>query len=232
LAAFYRQDGEVFSEMKPRVVADHRESSSAVVHYLLELGLDVEFERLEVGDYVVGDVGIERKTAADFLQSIVDGRLLSQARLLSETFEHPILIVEGADLQGRRMIHPNAVRGALAALSTDFGISVVPTADEEDTAGLIAVIARRQMKGREEIPPERRKPPSPTLDRLQRFVVEGLPGVSVILADRLLRKFRTVEKIMTASEAELMLVPGIGPKKAKRIRELLTSPYESSQPEP
>jgi len=226
---FYQKKIEVCDEMKPTVIADHRESQSGVIQHLLAVGVDVKFEKLDVGDYIIGDVGIERKTAGDFLQSIVDGRLLNQAKLLSETFEHPIIIIEGTDLHGRRLIHPNAIRGALAALSTDLGVSVIQTTDEEDTAGFIAVIARRSMKKKREIPLERRKPPSPTLDRLQRFVLEGLPGVSVILAERLLRKFKTVERVMMASEAELMLVPGIGPKKAKKIREILTSPYEFSQ---
>lgn len=230
-SAFYQMNVKVDDEMKPTVIADHRESQSGVVHHLLNLGVDIRLEKLDVGDYIIGDVGIERKTAGDFLQSIVDGRLLNQAKLLSETFESSIIVIEGADLYSRRLIHPNAIRGALAALSTDLRISVIPTVDEEDTAGFIAVIARRAMKKKEEMPLERRKPPSPTLDRLQRFVVEGLPGVSVILADRLLRKFKTAERVMTASEAELMLVPGIGPKKAKRIREILTSLYESSQQE-
>lgn len=215
--------------MEPVIIADHREASSGVVHHLLRLGLEVRFERLDAGDYVIGSIGVERKTAGDFLQSIIDGRLLSQARLLAETFEHPVIILEGAGLYGERLIHPNAVRGALAAISVDFGVSVIPTVDEEDTAGLLAVMARRVASPRTEIPLERRKPPSPTLDRLQRFIVEGLPGVSVILADRLLRRFRTVERVMTASEAELQLVQGIGVKKAKRIREVLTSPYEAPQ---
>lgn len=230
-SAIYPAQEQVYL-MEAAVIADHRESSSGVVHHLLELGLEVRFERLDAGDYVIGSIGIERKTAGDFLQSIVDGRLLSQARILSETFDHPVIILEGVELYGRRLIHPNAVRGALAALSVDFGVSVIPTLDEEDTAGLIAIMARRAASPRREIPFERRKPPGPTTDRLQRFIVEGLPGVSVILADRLLRKFGTVERVMSAGETELQQVQGIGPKKARRIREILTSLYGLSQQAP
>ena len=61
--------------------------------------------------------------------------------------------------------------------------------------------------------------------QMQRFIVEGLPGISATMAERLLLHFGTVERIMTASEEELMEVEGIGKKKARAIREVLRKKY-------
>jgi len=65
-----------------------------------------------------------------------------------------------------------------------------------------------------------------TLPEQQRFVTEGLPGVSAVLAKRLLEHFGTVERVMSASERELREVRGIGKEKAREIRKVLGSRYK------
>nr|1X2I_A Chain A, Hef helicase/nuclease [Pyrococcus furiosus]1X2I_B Chain B, Hef helicase/nuclease [Pyrococcus furiosus] len=64
-----------------------------------------------------------------------------------------------------------------------------------------------------------------TLAERQRLIVEGLPHVSATLARRLLKHFGSVERVFTASVAELMKVEGIGEKIAKEIRRVITAPY-------
>ena len=213
-----------------KIVVDRRENFSGIVEHLRKLGVEVEICQLPVADFIIsGRIGIERKTVWDFLQSLIDGRLLTQAKLLAENFERPILILEGKDLYTTRDIHPNAIRGALAALTVDLGISIIPTEDEEDTARVLVAIAKRQISPPRE-QPTRPKRPAPTLEQLQRFIVEGLPNISAVLAKRLLSHFKTVEAVMTASEKELMKVPGIGKKRAKEIRRVLTAVYQPESP--
>jgi Fanconi anemia group M protein len=211
---------------KLKIIVDHREAPSGLVDELRGLGVEVELRQLTVGDFVVSPrVGIERKSAGDFLQSLIDGRLHDQARLLRETFERPVMILEGDDLYTRRAIHPNAIKGALAALAVDLGIPVLPTKDEEDTAGLLAAIAKREQVQEFKEIPLRRKVGGLTLEENQRFILEGLPGISAVLAKRLLERFQTVERVMCAPEQELMRVRGIGREKARVIREVLTAIY-------
>jgi Fanconi anemia group M protein len=216
---------------KLKIIVDHREEPSGVTDELRKLGVDIELRQLAVGDFVVSPrVGIERKSVGDFLQSLIDGRLLDQAELLRETFECPLIILEGDGLYTRRAIHPNAVRGALAALVVDFGISILPARDEEDTARLLAAIAKREQVQEIKEIPLRRKAGALTLAESQRFILEGLPGVSTVLAKRLLEHFKTVESVMRASEKDLMEVRGIGKEKARAIRETLTVAYEAENP--
>ena len=221
---------EGFVEKRIKIIADHREIPSGVVHELTQLGVEVEARQLSVGDFILSDrVGVERKSVGDFLQSIVDKRLLGQAKQLGETFERPVLILEGRSLYSRRMIHPNAIRGALAALAVEFKIPILPTRDEKETALILAAIARREQVEEAREVAIRGEPKSLALPEQQRFVVEGLPGVSAVLAKRLLEHFGTVERVMAASEDKLRQVRGIGPEKAKKIKLVLSSRYEGSE---
>jgi Fanconi anemia group M protein len=219
-------------EQKIKIIADHREVPSGVVENLRALGVEVEAQRLAIGDFVISQrVAVERKSVGDFLQSMVDGRLLSQAKLLCEAFERPVLILEGKELHNRREIHPNAIRGALAAIAVDFKIPILPSVDEEDTALLLAAIAKREQVEELREVALRRKLKELPLPVNQRFIVEGLPGISAVLAKRLLEHFKTVECIMCAPEAELRKVHGVGKVKAKKIRELLSATYEPQDSE-
>lgn len=215
---------------KLKIIADHREIPSGVVKRLFEAGVEVETKQLEVGDYIVStEVGVERKSTKDFVQSILDRRLMEQVRLLKESFPRPLLILEGEDLFTVRGVHPNAIRGALLAVAVDFGVPILWSRDEGDTAALLLVLAKREQLEKERPIAVRGERKGLTLEEKQRYLVEGLPGVSAVLAQRLLEHFGTVEGVMKASEKELQQVRGIGEEKAREIREVLTAPYPKSQ---
>src|SRR5919198_1421521 len=75
-------------------------------------GVRVEWAHLLVADFLLGDgVAVERKSARDFVASILDRRLFDQAERLLEAFERPLLILEGDPLDTEIGVHPNAVRG-------------------------------------------------------------------------------------------------------------------------
>ncbi len=90
---------------------------------------------------------------------------------------------------------------------------------------LKSMISREQDEGGKSEIPIRSGRKSLTLEELQQFVVEGLPGVSAVLAKRLLTHFGSVEDIMNASREELKKVHGIGDEKAKEIRKILKAEY-------
>ena len=210
---------------KPVVIADSREGNSKVIRHLSQMEMDVKIRSMAVGDYQVSDdVVIERKTAKDFVDSIVDKRLFKQARELSEEFKHPIIILEGDDIYNG-MIHPNAVRGTLAALAIDFGISILPTRDSQDTAAMIKRIAVREQNGEKNHIQIRTDKKPVSLWEQQLFIVESLPNIGPVNAKNLLQHFGSVEKVITASESELQEVEGIGKKTAENIRKVVESKY-------
>ncbi len=210
---------------RPVVYADSREGNSKVIRHLSEMEIDVQIRSMSVGDYQVSDdVVIERKTSKDFVESIIDKRLFKQARELSEEFKRPLLILEGDDIYNG-MIHPNAVRGTIAAIAIDFGISIIPTRNSQDTAAMIKRIAVREQNG-EKVNIQIRTDKKPTsLWEQQLFIIESLPNIGPVNAKNLLKHFGSVEKVITASETELQEVDGIGKKTAKNIRKVIESKY-------
>jgi len=210
---------------KVLVYADSREGNSKVLRALDTINVDVKIKAMIVADYQVSDdVAIERKTAKDFVDSIIDKRLYKQARTMQEEFKKPIMILEGDDLYSG-FLSPNAIRGALASIAIDFGISIIPTRNPEDTAAMIKRIAIREQSGKiTPIQIRTEKKPVNTWEQ-QLFIVESLPNIGPVTAKKLLEKFGTVQSVIDANENKLQEVDGIGEKTAESIRKVLDSKY-------
>jgi len=129
----------------PVIIVDDREKTASVMVALKRDGVIIEVKRLPAGDYQIGDrVLIERKTARDFVASILDGRLLQQVEQLASAAPRPILIVEGRELFGNSSIHPNALLGVLSTIACDYGIPLIHTSSDDETARILAITARRE----------------------------------------------------------------------------------------
>lgn len=208
------------------VYADYREKGNAVIKELIALGAQLKLDTLSVGDYVVSPrCAIEFKSQEDFIDSLLDGRLLSQVKNLKETYERPVIIVEGAgDLYALRNVHPNALRGLLASITVSYGMPILFTKNYKDTAALIQVIAKREQDVPGEFSLHGNKKPM-NIAELQEYIVSSFPGIGGSLAKPLLQKFKTIHHIVNASEEDLKQVDLIGPVKAQRIKEILMKEY-------
>ena len=218
-----------FSGENPAVYVDHREIRSGVSKILEDGGINVIMQTLEVGDYVPSDrVCIERKTTADFIDSLISGQrdLFRQIADLARTYEKPILIIEGGDIYDLRQIHPNAVRGAIASIAIDFSVPVIMSRDEEDTAAMIAAIAKREQEdhGREVAMHGKRS--AMMLPEQQEYIVSAISNIGPVVARNLLKHFGSVEAVMQASREDLKAVELVGPKTADRIREVVGGEYK------
>lgn len=206
----------------PEILADMRESRSGVLAVLQRRAkVTMRVEELDVGDFIISDqVVIERKQAADFAQSVMSGRLAFQVALMKAVYPRPVLIVEG-DLQKQECLCDREVLlGSLAWLAMQ-GVSLAASGSSEHSAMLIEYMAHQAQGGQGHGPAMRGGKPK-DLGVLARFVVEGLPGCGAAASRRLLDHFGSVEAVMQASAEELAMVPGIGDKTARRIREVLT----------
>jgi ERCC4-type nuclease len=127
-------------------------------------------------------------------------------------------------------IGETAFYGALASILADFRTPVFFASNEKEVAEIIFHVARREQmeKKKETRIREGRKPA--TLSENQRYVVSGIPGVSGVLADRLLTSTQTIEKLFSTAELDLMEIDGIGEVMARRIREISTAKYISATP--
>ncbi|MGA9139272.1 MAG: DEAD/DEAH box helicase [Methanocella sp.] len=211
------------------IYVDSREMRSAVVKVLEAKNVKMGFQALPVGDYVLSDrVCVERKTTDDFLNTLFDPSrgLFEQIIAMKREYLRPMLIIEGDGLFTKRRISPEAIHGIIASMMVDYGIPVLFTANEEDTASYIFTIARReQLDRKRSVNPHARKS-SQTLSERQEYLVSAISEVGPVIARNLLGHFGSVKNIAEASVEELQAVDKVGPKTAARIREIMDSLYK------
>ena len=217
-----------------KIIVDHRESKE-IIRELIKQDLDVEIKQLNTADIVlqtkdldnnIKTIGIERKTQLDFINSIIDKRIINQLIVLKENFEIPLLIIEGIDnIYTLRNMHPNAIRGMLSSIAIDYQIPIIYTRGYRDTAALVHTISKRLEKSRKPISLLKQRKPL-TLKEKQELIIETFPGIGPSLAKSLLKEFKTVKKIINASEKNLQKVEKLGPKKASEIKKVIEEEYQ------
>ena len=209
-----------------KIIVDHRESRSPVMRFLSQKDLIVEPQQLDIGDYVLSTrIGVERKTVDDFLNSLIDGKLFVQMKNLRSVYSRPLLIVEGEGLLTKRNINPNAIFGSFVSIIVDFGIPIISTRSPQETADFLSVMAQREQKSGSKVVAVRGEKPAKTMAEQQQFLVEGLPNVSSVLAQRLLQHFGSIRALANASEEDLCQVQGIGRNIASDILRILNAEY-------
>ncbi len=216
---------EEFGAQATTIVIDDRETSSKVVEVLSNLEALIRLERLPHGDYAIGDrILIERKTARDFVDTLINRDLLGQLKEMADAATKPVLIIEGGDLFVQRDIHPNAIRGVLAAITIDLSISILYTKDEQETAQMIFVLARREdgERGERKVHPHKSYH---SQKEEQEYIISSFPEIGMKNARLLLAHFGSVQAIVNASLEELVAVRGIGEKTAQKIFDLCRREY-------
>jgi len=219
-------------EAKPadaiEIYADVREMRSAVVKDLEEMKVSLSIRTLDVGDYVLSDrVCVERKTTDDFLDTLfgADRSLFEQIIAMKHAYMRPLLFIEGDGLYTKRRISPGVIHGVLASIAVDYGVPVLFTANEAETASFLYSIARREQSERKRsVNPHARKA-SHTLAERQEYLVSAISEVGPVISKNLLRRFGSVKSIVNASKEELMEVDKVGEKTAAKIREIMDSEY-------
>lgn len=209
-----------------KIIVDHRESRSPVMRFLTQKDIIVEPQQLDVGDYIISSrIGIERKTVDDFLGSLLEGKLFVQMKNLRATYSRPLLLIEGEGLLTKRNISQNAIFGSMTAIIVDFGIPIITTHSAQETADFLRVMAQREQKEGDRAVAIRGEKTARTIAEQQQFLVEGLPNVSAVLAQRLLQQFGSIRSLANATEEELCKIPGIGKTIAADILKILNAEY-------
>ncbi|MGB9724868.1 MAG: ERCC4 domain-containing protein [Nitrososphaeria archaeon] len=208
---------------KLKVIVDYREKQE-IKSELSKYDIEIEEQSLEIGDFLLSEeICVERKTIKDFVESVIDGRLFSQALNLKQHYSKPIMIIEKEGVVER--ITLNSFYGALASLISDYNIPVIITENPSETAFLLYSIAKREQLEKKKSIKIREGVKPVNMKEIQKYILAGIPGISTVLAERLLEKFGTLQRIFTADKKELMEVKGIGESIAKRIREIVTLDY-------
>jgi DNA excision repair protein ERCC-4 len=203
------------------ISVDYREKITGIVDLLNSRGFTVRVKKLPFCDYIIdNEIGIERKTAKDFIVSIMDGRLFTQAALMKRRLPRPIFILEGNPLETAMNMNDAAIRGAMISIQVIWHIPMIHSRSLIDTCQLITWMGQQHANLSDGTLPRSGYRPKRKLSK-QLYILQGLPNVGPTLSKKLLYHFQSVRKVMTANETELLKVKGIGKKKAMLIKKVL-----------
>ncbi|MGD9277505.1 MAG: ERCC4 domain-containing protein, partial [Desulfobacterales bacterium] len=117
-----------------KIIVDYREKSSGLIDLIKKEDISIEIKKVPHGDYIINEViTIERKTAKDFLISIIDGRLFTQLSKLKMFCKNPILVIEGNPYNTNLKFDRMAIKGALISAEAVWYVPVIFSRSKEDT---------------------------------------------------------------------------------------------------
>lgn len=207
------------------IVVDDREPEN-IRATLYKEGVRVKVARLTIGDYIIGDMGIERKTTGDLYRSIIDRRLFDQLNRLKEAYSQPAVIIEG-DLSELlyTVSNPQSILGALVSMAIDYSIPIIYSRDEGDTARILIYIWRK-LVGKRRVEASLRYKPKVLSDKERlEFILQGFPNIGPRLAKNILNHYKTIRALATTTLSELKTIEGLGEKRAQEIYRLLNLDY-------
>ncbi len=216
----------------PAIIVDTREKQSGLVELLrAQEFVDVQEQQLSSGDIIIDDMGIERKTGADLVSSLIDGRFFRQMIILKRTFRRRLLVIEGMPMASKRLSE-RAIQGAILRTIGAFQIPILYTCSTHDTAQKLLHLAFQTFLSAAGQIRERSLRDPDTRAFYQRFILAGVPGIGVARAQALLEHFGSLRAVFDASAADLDKVAGIGPVHAQRLAELATCKVAALPPPP
>ena len=195
-----------------KVLVDFREKNSLVPSEMIKKGLNIEFCELKVGDYIVKDIVIERKSREDFFNSIFDKRIFTQLANMSE-YENRMILLEG-DYEKNLPIHENALKGIFLSIGLKYKTPIVFSKNEEDTAKIIFLLSTKKEKSNSLT--LKKKPTSD--DKKAHSIIEAFPGIGPAISKKLFDKFGSVKNIIDADEEKLSKILG---KKFHEFKKIL-----------
>jgi Fanconi anemia group M protein len=209
---------------KTEIVADYREGSSLKILEELSKITDMKFETLEIGDYLCGEVCIERKSY-DFLDF---KRLKTQAAIIKNAYGDKAFLVVEHNLDN---IIVNSFRhfkddkttqilGMVASLAVREGLVPIFCSNPEYAAYIIKALCEKGNDGKE--PTIKKSKPRQSHQDKQIHFLCGISGIEEVLAQRLLERFKSIKELSNATIEQIQEVEGIGQKKAYDILKTLT----------
>jgi Fanconi anemia group M protein len=199
-----------------KIEIDFREKNSLVPTKLLKLNHKIEFKELKVADYIINNIAIERKTAQDFIQSMINGRLKKQIKEIKQYSNH-ILILEG-ELNKTEFKNKNALKGFILSIIINHKIPIIFTKNEEETATYISLLAKRKQN----LSPINPKKAKLSQKEQLEYILQSFPKIGPTKSKQLLKKFKTLKKIFQEKEENLKPILN---KNAFQFISLLNSKY-------
>lgn len=175
-------------------------------------GIPIVVEALSSGDYIFGNIGIERKTLSDFWGSLTakDKRIWTQMFELKRNFEKPFLVIEKFNFAYLRSpAHAKQIWGALASIAL-IGINIVTivsaTERSPEFVDFVNYLYFSSDKNKKTSRPLPRKADSPR--EVFTDCLCMIPGIGPVTGKKLIARYKDFEELCAASAEELSSLCG------------------------
>ena len=189
-------------------------------------------KRLFLGDYIVNDtVIIERKSASDFVNSLITKHLKSQVYRLTKVYSSPVLAIIGnIYIEAQERISRQALIAQLASLTARHNlegaqgrVSLITFETDYDFALYINYLDKKTTDSKPFTNPELEDLDKSDIEAVKNAMISLVPNLGDVLNKNLLRKFGTVRNIANATVKDLTEVDGLGLKKAMIVFKVFNS---------
>ncbi len=223
-----------------KILIDHRENKSKSFKKIINNinlsnnSIFYEVTELKVGDYIIGNICIERKTVSDYISSLIDGRLSTQLYNISRNYKISYLVIIGnidnVEINERlsKKAFISSIIGASIKVAPDgemANINLIMLESEEDFVEFIELIIQKSNNSEPRLPTLNNKKLSKNEELIN--IVSSISGIGENKAKLILEKYNTIQKIANLTPDELMKIKGIGPKLSKKIVETFNRTYKN-----
>ncbi len=184
-------------DKKRTIIVDTREKNSMVPAYLFKLKMNVVFEKLDVGDYIVNDIVVERKTASDFFSSIYSGRIKEQVKNMIE-IKQKIILIEG--LMEYKKFNKNVFWGFFSSYCMTLGVPILFVNNEKETAEFLKFMSCKNVT----VGQVRYSKKAKSIEEKKIFFLEGIYGIGNKKAKELLKQFGNIKNIINLSKEDFL----------------------------
>ena len=197
------------------VLVDNREDKH-VFEILDQFNIKYEKKQLPVGDYVYGQVVVERKTIEDFVGSVYNGHLKTQIAKMIDNYKKSFVLVSGTPRGLLDDSHINPILGFVGSIVGRYNIPIIFLDNDYD----LLYCAMKIFEKHENYKPLEPVVRKPSIKDVRIGQVACIPGVGKEKATRIIKKYKTIYNLIVW-EKDLETIEGIGPKIAKNIRKYL-----------
>lgn len=179
-----------------------------------------KIERLEVGDYIIGDFLIERKSNHDFINSILSKRLWIQLSNMKhlEDYKSCLIIIENLwkPFANKKINYgDNMIFGAFRTIIQSYQIPILQFENNTDFILFLKICDKKKNKKKDFLPLPKKKTIS--IDDKKIMSLSYIEGISIKSSKKLLENFGSIKNISNIDESEFLKLEGIGKKLAGNI---------------
>ncbi|TRO53198.1 hypothetical protein E2P61_01925 [Candidatus Bathyarchaeota archaeon] len=218
------------NDKAPTIIVDGREAGTApkIVKGLIELGVKIQTQALEKGDYILSDeCAVERKTVTDFVYTLTRRYLFEQLFNLKDAYPKSMVLLEGylPIIYKFSHIQPSAVWGAMFNLAKN-GIALINTKSYKESIDFLYVAARQEQIVEKRAPIVHAFKKTETLSDAQVFLIASLPYIGREKATAILKSYQTPLNAFINVDDWSKTVHGLGPVISSRVKDVLSTPYK------